>query len=76
MILENQDWYIQYIYAYYWSVTTYTTVGYGDISPANVYEVVLNILILFISVAVYPYIVNLIGEIIKELNQGKNSEKG
>lgn len=51
-----------------------TTVGYGDITPANPYEVILNILILFLSVGIYSYSFNLIGEVVKEINMGKSEQ--
>jgi len=33
--LKGQTWWVQYIYAVYWAMTTITTVGYGDITPQN-----------------------------------------
>jgi hypothetical protein len=52
-----------------------TTVGYGDITPANPYEVILNICMLFLSVGIYSYSFNLIGEVVKEINMGKSEQK-
>ena len=35
----------RYLYAYYFSCTTMLTIGYGDITPKNQYEVIVVILI-------------------------------
>ena len=37
--LIDEGLWSQYLHALYWSITTLTTVGYGDISPTNDTEV-------------------------------------
>jgi Ion channel len=43
----NHDWMTRYIYSLYFASTTLTTVGYGDITPQNVIEI---LSILFIQI--------------------------
>ena len=59
---------VQYIYALYWASTTMITIGYGDITPKNVYEISFNIVIQFLSCLLYGYAINQIWMIIQELN--------
>lgn len=48
----------RYLASIYWAVVTCATVGYGDITPTNVIEVVVCILLLLIGVTAYSYIVS------------------
>jgi hypothetical protein len=45
-----------------------TTVGYGDITPSNPYEVGLNIITLFCSCGIFSYSFGLIGLIVQDMN--------
>ena len=45
-----------------------TTVGYGDITPSNVYEVAFVTCALFIAVGVFSYSISLIGVIFPSKN--------
>ena len=47
----------QYIASLYWTVTTLTTTGYGDITPENNAEYVLNICIMVMGATVFGYVV-------------------
>lgn len=49
---------MQYVTSCYWAVTTIATVGYGDITPSNESELIVNILIILIGVTFYSYIVS------------------
>ncbi len=35
--IDSLPWSEKYLYAYYWATTIITTVGFGDITPANPY---------------------------------------
>lgn len=49
-----------------------TTVGYGDITPSNVYEVAFVTCALFIAVGVFSYSISLIGMIVQDMNAQRN----
>ena len=57
----------KYIYSIYFSVVTVTTVGYGDITPANHYECFFLIFTLLVSSSVYAFLINSIGNIMENI---------
>ena len=44
-----------YVYSIYWAITTLATVGYGDLTPANYFEAVILILVMFFGTVVLSY---------------------
>ena len=55
----------KYILGWYWGATILSTVGFGEIIPANNYErFFISIIEIFCSLS-FAYFVNAIGEIIK-----------
>jgi hypothetical protein len=65
--IQDAEWPIKYIYSMYWSITTIVTVGYGDITPQNEYEVIVTIFTELIGCAVFGYLLNVIGITMTEL---------
>lgn len=49
-----------------------TTVGLGDILPANIYEVSVLSIFMFVACGTFAYSFNAIGVILSELNQKHN----
>ena len=57
------DFATRYNMALYWTVTTLTTVGYGDIAPNSNMGRILAILIMFLGVGVYGLVISSIAKI-------------
>lgn len=69
--ISQADWVTQYSYSIYWASTTMISIGYGDITPQNKYEISYTITIQFISCLVYAYSLNQIWGIIQQLYSKK-----
>ncbi|MEA5540995.1 ion transporter [Limnoraphis robusta Tam1] len=75
--LESARTSTQYLNSLYWSITTLTTVGYGDITPTNDLEIVFTLVIMFLGVSMYAFIIGNVASLIANLdaNQGRFREK-
>jgi len=61
---------VQYLYSIYWALMTLTTVGYGDITPANNTERLYALASLLIGALVFGYMLSSIGDLIGSLDKG------
>jgi len=65
----------QYLRAFYWTITTITTIGYGDITPNTNNEIVYVIIIELIGAAMYGLIIGNIANLIVNIDVAKNQFK-
>lgn len=73
--IESREWYITYLYAYYWAIITVMTVGYGDIVPQNDYERLFALLTTLFACMVFAYSINTVGVIIQDINKDNTKFK-
>jgi len=73
--LHDTDVTETYIAAFYWSITTMVSVGYGDIVPVTSAERVYTVIAMIISSALFGYSLNTVGEIIREMNREKDQRR-
>ncbi|CAD8143061.1 unnamed protein product [Paramecium pentaurelia] len=67
----DKQWYDRYIVSLYWSVITTLTVGYGDIVPQTTIERLYVVIVAMVLCGVFGYIISMIGEILKTLEEKK-----
>jgi hypothetical protein len=62
----------QYLASFYWTITTLTTVGYGDIVPANSIERFYCIFVMLGGVFFYSYTIGTITSVIGQIEKRKS----
>ena len=73
--LKDTPGYYQMITSCYFSITTLSTVGYGDLSPQSRHEMILGIFIMLAGVAFFSFIMGSFIEIISTFNQNLGNEE-
>lgn len=66
--LQDESKINKYIAAVYWATVTCTTVGYGDITPKNQFELVLTIIIIVAGVAYFSWVLSQLATRFKALS--------
>lgn len=59
----------QYVYSIYWSLTTLTTVGYGDITPTNMPERYYCLFAMLIGAMMFGYMMSTIGSMVTTMDR-------
>ncbi|KAL4463281.1 hypothetical protein ABPG74_007282 [Tetrahymena malaccensis] len=67
--ISSNLYYEKYIYSIYWSITTMTTVGYGDIAATNYIEALFIAINMILFSCVFAYSINNIGFILQEIEK-------
>eukprot|EP00474_Spongospora_subterranea_P010680 CRZ11138.1 hypothetical protein [Spongospora subterranea] len=67
-VFQESDWY-KYTLALYWSLSTLTTVGYGDISAQTPAELVFAMLSMIMGSTVFAYTTATVASMIRERDQ-------
>lgn len=62
--LEGLSWAEQYVRANYWTVTTLTTVGYGDFLPASDSEFLFTMAVEFLGIAFFSMVMGSINTVL------------
>jgi hypothetical protein len=68
-LIDNPPWYVVYIYAIYWTITTLASLGYGDFTENNILECIMMAMIVFIGYLFFAYNVSEVANIITKLGK-------
>ena len=74
-ISVNSVWYEKYLLSIYWALTTLVTVGYGDITPKNLYETAFCSFTLLCGTLVFGYCMNTVGFILQKKHEKQKELK-
>ena len=61
----------QYIRSLYWTITTMTTVGYGDITPGRTIEYVMAMIVMALGASTYAFIIGSVASLFSNIDAAK-----
>ena len=73
--IENEGLFFKYVCCLYWATVTISTVGYGDITPTNGYEVIWALFIIAFGVAVFAFILSELSSNFLEILNSNSSKQ-
>ena len=59
----------QYLNSMYWSITTLTTVGYGDVTPSTNLSKVFTMFVMVLGVGMYGFVIGNISQLLNDRNR-------
>lgn len=65
----------QYVNSMYWSITTLTTVGYGDITPSTIPAKIFTMFVMVLGVGMYGFVIGNISQILSDRNRYKEKAR-
>ncbi|CAD8071649.1 unnamed protein product [Paramecium sonneborni] len=66
--IYSLSYWSRYVISFYWATTTVSTVGYGDITPKNDYEIGITLITMIIAGMVFAFNVASIRDVIVQMN--------
>lgn len=73
--LKGTDWFTEYNLALYWTVTTLTTVGYGDITPSDNLSRTFTMLVMMAGVALYGIVIGQIAQYLVRVDRRAEAKR-
>lgn len=75
--VESIDPIGQYVRSLYWTITTMTTVGYGDITPARTMEFIVAATVMLMGASLYAFLIGTVASVLSNLNaaRGRHRER-
>ncbi len=67
-VSDEQEHSMQYLHAFYWTITTLTTIGYGDITPSGKFQIIYTIFVEIIGAGLYGFIIGNIANLIANID--------
>ena len=65
----EDDWPTRYLVSLYWAITTLCTVGYGDITAKNPFEMLYVSFIMLLGTLIFGYSINCVGTLINRIDE-------
>jgi hypothetical protein len=67
--IQAEDWYVKYIWGYYWGTNIMLTVGFGDLAANNYYEAIILIFIETFSCITLAYNISYVGALMSSIRE-------
>jgi len=73
--MAEGDFLTQYVEALYWTITTMTTIGYGDVIPHGIVDRIFAMTVMLIGVGLYGTIIGYVSSLLTEGQRHKELQK-